>query len=302
MKVTIYGKSANHPRFEEVLMKFATGVIESGDEAFLSYDEEYYPCDVAVIFGSWKDRDDTHHRVKNNIVKNAKNFIVIETPLIGRGPVENVMPDNWFRVGLNGFLADTGDFNNKNKNDARWKIIRKNLGVEIKSYNYNPNGPIIVALQLPGDASLRGASIEKWAFQTVQAIRTQTDRKIIVRTPQLPRQYDEHYINLISKQPNVEFQKGTKDNLVPTLESAYCTVAYSSGFSIDSLIHGCPAIAMSPSNFAYDIVPNKVDNIENITKPNRDQWLYNLSYAQWHMLEMEHGLPWKHLRSLIKLD
>ena len=31
MKVTIYGKSANHPRFEQTLMKFATGVIDSGD-------------------------------------------------------------------------------------------------------------------------------------------------------------------------------------------------------------------------------------------------------------------------------
>ena len=114
MKVTIYGKSANHPRFEQTLMKFATGVIDSGDDAFLSYDEEYYDCDVAVIFGSWKDRDMTHHRVKRNIISKAKKFIVLETPIIGRGPVKDVMDDDWYRIGIGGFLADTGTFHNGN--------------------------------------------------------------------------------------------------------------------------------------------------------------------------------------------
>lgn len=299
MKVTIYGKSANHPRFEQILMKFATGVIESGDEAFLSYDEQYYPCDVAVIFGSWKDRSDTHHRVKNEIIKKAKNFIVLETPLIGRGPVHNVMPDVWYRVGLNGFLNDTGNFNNKHKTWDRWDLIRKSLGVELKAYNdSNKDAPIIVALQLPGDASLRGASIEDWAVHTVQAIRTQSDRKIIVRTPQLERQYKESLIK-VKDFPNVEFQTGTKDNLIPTLESAHCAVTYSSGLAIDALINGCPVVACSPSSFAYDICPNTVDMIDRIKKPNRDQWLFNLSYAQWHESEIERGLPWRHLKQLI---
>lgn len=300
MKVTIYGKSANHPRFEEVLMKFATGVIESGDDAFLSYDDKYYDCDVAVIFGSWKDRDDTHHKVKNEIVSKAKNFIVLETPLIGRQKVENYMSDNWFRIGLNGFLNDTGNFNNKNKNGERWDIVRKNLGLEIKAYNDSHDGPIVVAMQLPGDASLRGQSIEKWALHTVQAIRTQTDRLIIIRTPQIDRHYDDATMRLIEKQPNVKFQKGTFENLKETFDEAMCTVTYSSGFAIDSLLNGCPTIAMSPSNFAYGLVPNKVDNIEHVARPNRDQWLYNLSYAQWHVDEIERGLPWKHLRGLIK--
>jgi hypothetical protein len=299
MKVTIYGKSANHPRFEQLLMKFGTGVIESGDDAFLSYDETYYPCDVAVIFGSWKDRDDTHHRVKNEIIKNAKNFIVLETPLLGRQPVQNVMPDNWYRIGLNGFLADTGHFNNHNKGSERWDIIRKNLNLSIDAYHYNHDGPIVVALQLPGDASLRGASIEKWAARTVQALRTQTDKKIIVRTPQLERQYQQKYIDLIKKQPNVEFQTGTADNLVPTLKKAFCTITYSSGLALDSLINGCPTVAMSPSSFAYGICQNTVDNIDNIKRPSRDQLMYDLSYAQWHESEIERGLPWRHLKQLI---
>jgi len=224
MKVNIYAKSANHPRFEEMLMKFATGVLDSGDDAFFSYDDKYYDCDCAVIFGSWKDRQDTHHKIKNDIVSKAKNFIVVETPLIGRGPVSDVMGDNWYRVGLNGFLADTGNFNNKHKRKDRWDVIRKNLNVELKGYNDWPGEYIIVALQLPGDASLRGASIEKWCRDTCIDIRKVTDMPIVIRTPQLPREYDKKLIKEAINLPDVTLEKGTKENMLPMLEKAHCAV------------------------------------------------------------------------------
>ena len=298
MKVNIYAKSANHPRFEEMLMKFATGVLDAGDEAFFSYDDKYYDCDCAVIFGSWKDRPDTHHKVKNEIVKNAKNFIVVETPLIGRGPVSDVMGDNWYRVGLNGFLADTGNFNNKHKPKDRWDVVRKNLNIELKAYNDYPGEYIVIALQLPGDASLRGASIEKWCLETCQEIRKHTDMPIIIRTPQLVREYRQELKQAL-KVPGVTLEKGTKDNMLPMLEKAHVAVTYSSGFGIDALINGCPVIAMSPSSFVYETCDNTLDKVTNPSRPNRDQLLFNLSYAQWHISEIESGYPWKHLRALI---
>ena len=227
MKVTIYGKSANHPRFEQTLMKFATGVIDSGDDAFLSYDEEYYDCDVAVIFGSWKDRDMTHHNVKRNIISKAKKFIVLETPIIGRGPVKNVMDDDWYRIGIGGFLADTGTFHNgRNHTSERWNKLRKWFDIKLPTYNYRNKQDIVVALQLPQDASLRGASIEKWCRNTCLAIRSQTDKPIVIRLPQLERNWDVEPLEVAKNLPNVSFQMGTKDNLIPTLRSARCTVTY----------------------------------------------------------------------------
>ena len=300
MKVTVYGKSANHPRFEQTLMKFATGVLDSGDDCFLSYDQEYHECDVAVIFGSWKDRDITHHNVKRNIVANAKQFIVLETPLIGRGPVKDVMDDNWYRIGIGGFLADTGTFHDgNNHHHDRWDIIRKHFDIHLPTYDLSKKDDIVVALQLPQDASLRGASIEKWCRDTCMAIRTQTDRRIIIRMPQLERNWDVEPLEVARKLPNVEFQMGTADNLIPTIRNARCTVTYTSGFAVDSLLNGTPTIAMNPGSFAYDIAPHVVDHIDNPDCPSRDQWLYNLSYCQWHIDEIENGLPWRHLRELL---
>ena len=300
MKVTIYGKSANHPRFEQTLMKFATGVIDSGDDAFLSYDEEYYDCDVAVIFGSWKDRDMTHHNIKRKVVSKAKKFIVLETPLIGRGPVKDVMDDNWYRIGIGGFLADTGTFHNgRNHSSARWDILRKHFGIRLPTYDLTNKDNIVVALQLPQDASLRGASIEKWCRDTCLAIRSQTDRPIIVRLPQLQREWDVAPLEIVKNLPKVTFEMGTADNLLSTLHNARCTVTYTSGLAIDSLLNGCPTIATNPGSFAYDVTRNVVDGIDNPFCPPRDQWLYNLAHCQWHVDEIENGLPWRHLKELL---
>ena len=300
MKVTIYGKSANHPRFEQTLMKFGTGVIDSGDDAFLSYDEDYYDCDVAVIFGSWKDRDMTHHNIKRKIVEKAKRFIVLETPIIGRGPVKDVMDDDWYRIGIGGFLADTGTFHNgKNHGSARWDILRKHFGIQLPTYDISKKDNIVVALQLPQDASLRGASIEKWCRDTCLAIRSQTDRPIIVRLPQLERDWDVVPLEIVKNLPNVSFQMGSADNLLSTLQSARCTVTYTSGLAVDSLLNGCPTIAMNPGSFAYDVTKHNVDNIDHPFCPPRDQWLYNLAHCQWHVSEIENGLPWRQLRELL---
>jgi hypothetical protein len=297
MKVVVFTASANAPQFERDLLKFAEGVSLSGDYVCVNSGTEYEDCDVAVFFGSWKNMKARHHEIKNKIVSNAKNFIVMETPLIGRQKVEEAMRDTWYRIGLNGFLADTGEFNNADCDSLRWDKVKSWFNIDLKSWNYKPNGPIILPLQLPTDASLRGASIEKWAYESIVEIRRYTDRPIVVRTPQLDRAFNSPYMEKIRKpMKNVVFQKGTYENLIPTLEAASCTVCYSSGFAIDSLLHGCPTIACSPSSFAYELCQNNPQDVVDLQRPDREQLFYNLSYAQWEAAEIQRGLPWKHLR------
>ena len=292
MNIKVFTKSANDPRFEDMLRKFAKGT-----GADISSANQYEDCDVAVIFGSWKDRSDAHHVIKNDIVKKAKNFIVLETPVIGRGPVTNVMQDNWYRVGLNGFLADDGQYNNKNKDDSRWIEIKEKLGIRVEPYHSGDY--IVVTLQVPGDASLRGIVIEQWAFNTVRTIRQVTKMPIYVRFPQVPKQWREDLLQAISSVKDVYFQTGTKENLLPTLKLAHCTVCYSSTMSVESLINGCPTIAVSPANFAYEIASHNISEIVEPLRPSREQWLHNLAYTTWHVDEIEKGLPWNHLKELI---
>jgi len=299
-RVGIFLDSANDDRFRKLLFNMHWGITECNGDAFVTYGSDMTGTDVAVIFGSWKDRPANWHKCKNTIVSSGKPFVVIETPLIGRGPVTDILQDSWYRIGVNGFLADTGRFFRQNKNYSadRWNKIKHQLGVELKPWRDPQEGNyIVVALQLPGDASLRGIDISKWAAETVQTLRSYTSRPIIVRTPQLDREFDKENILNITRIEGVSLVRGTRENLFTMIDNAYATVTYSSGFGIDSVIRGIPTIAMDPGNFAYSLGNNKLSQINNLVRSSdREQWLYNLSWAQWSHEEIRSGEAWYHIK------
>lgn len=103
MNIGIFLNSSNHERYTEVLMKFAIGMEKFGDspKIITGFNNDYY--DLSIFFGSWKDKKTDHHLARNHIIKNTKNFICIETPIIGRKEVKDVMEDDSFRIGVNGY-------------------------------------------------------------------------------------------------------------------------------------------------------------------------------------------------------
>lgn len=298
MDVNVYIDSANDNKFVKMLSDFTIGAKRSGDN-IRSVKGDYEKADVHVIFGSWKDRDVLHHNVKRSVVEKAKTFVCIETPLVGRKAVKNVGDDVWYRVGVNGFLADTGNFNNKNRPSDRWHKIKKELNVELKPYQ-TAGEYILVTLQVPGDASLRGCVIEEWCWEVCHTIRRYTKRPILIRTSQVPKQFNFELLNkLPDRLDNIAFQEGTKENLIPTLEQCWATVTYSSGMGIDSYINGVPSFTMDKGNFAYSLGNTSLKHIESPNLPNREQWLSNLCYAQWSEHEMQEGKVWNHLKEVL---
>ena len=298
MDVNVYIDSANDNKFVKMLSDFTIGAKRSGDN-IRSVKGDYEKADVHVIFGSWKDRDVLHHNVKRSVVEKAKKFVCIETPLVGRKAVKNVGDDVWYRVGVNGFLADTGNFNNKNRPSDRWHKIKKELNVELKPYQ-TAGEYILVTLQVPGDASLRGCVIEEWCWEVCHTIRRYTKRPILIRTSQVPKQFNFELLNkLPDRLDNIAFQEGTKENLIPTLEQCWATVTYSSGMGIDSYINGVPSFTMDKGNFAYSLGNTSLKHIESPNLPNREQWLSNLCYAQWSEHEMQEGKVWNHLKEVL---
>ena len=301
MRAGIFIKSANDPKFETALHKFSKGIYDSGDEFFVVNEPHYINCDVAVFFGSWKDRNTPWHNTKRSIVQRTKRFIVMETPILGRQPVADVMPDDSYRIGVGGFLHDTGKFNNKNKPIDRWLKIKEKFNIDLEGWNDNFNGPIVIVMQLPGDASLKGANISHWAWAMGDFIRNKIKdkRHIIFRFPQIPREYDQKYIDRCSTIPDSEFIIGTYDNKLPMIKEAYCTVTYSSGMGVESVIAGTPTIACDPANFAFPVSVNDIGQLNYLKRTSRQQWLQDLAYTQWSEDEIEIGEPWRHLKKIL---
>jgi hypothetical protein len=306
MLVKVFLETAGNFEEREILTKFYNGIVNaanSNTQASLDLYNSYSPCDVGVILGSWKPRDKTHHNVRNDIVENVSTFIVIETPLLGR--VVN-QQNTQHRIGINGFLNQSGIFNHGNHKDSRVK----KLGIEWNGWKHDPNGHILLMLQLPGDASLRGINLYEWVDYAINKIRLATDRPIVIRThPAHGIKSSDEFHSLVSSvalsnlKSNVSFSIGRHKSFEDDISGAYCSVAYSSGSSIDSVLHGIPTVAVDPGNFAWDISTNYLDEIETVKLATQDeinQWLNNLSYSQWSPEEMYDGTAWKHLASLIR--
>jgi hypothetical protein len=263
------------------------------------YGEAYRPCDLAVIFGSWKPREKGTHQTRTSVAHNAPQFLVIETPLLNR---HTDRINQYWRIGINGYL----------NRDAVWAQLRptqadqrlQELGIKWNGWHNDTQGHIVIALQLPGDASLRGQDINEWAFDTVQRLRTVCDRPIVVRCHPLvsDRGFQDHNELagkiLMAGIDHIRFSDGAVVPWSQDLNGAYCTVTYTSGMAIDSVMAGIPTIACDEGNFAWGISSNEIEEVRDVRRASRseiEQWLRFLSGCQWNIDEMRNGTAWQHL-------
>jgi hypothetical protein len=102
---------------------------------------------------------------------------------------------------------------------------------------------------------------------------------------------------VIKKQKRVEWVAHKDQRPLETdLNEAWCTVTYTSGVGVDSILAGIPVVGCHPGNFAYPL-SSTIKNIEQPIMPNRQQWCADIAYVQWSLDEIRQGKPWNHLKS-----
>ena len=255
--------------------------------------------DLAVIFGSAKDREALHHIVRSSVIKNARNYIVIETPLLNRSIVK-ASNHSYYRTGLNGFLQDDGEFNLNNLTKCRLTTLNINTS-PFKDYS---EGNLLILCQLPGDASLRHSDHGEWLMETISRIRDITDRQICIRFhPAMSEKGHENFFKDIGKivfenHNNIVWSDGKSSSLQSDFDNAGLCITYSSGSAIDAVIAGIPTIAVDAGNFAYPISSKTIDCINAPyipTEEEREEWLIKLAHCQWNRSEMVEGDAFGHL-------
>lgn len=311
MIIKIFLNSIGHYYQHEMLTKFAEGIAKRNpeDTVIMDLGDEYSHCDVAIIFGSWKERDKGHHIVRSSVANRAKCFVVIETPLVGRKVNEE---NKYWRVGVDGFLNNQGHFILKSMKSKCTGNRFTKLGLDnFEGWKNDPNGHILLMLQLPGDASLRRTNIYNWAEEVIYQIRSRSNKRIIVRPHPLAnvKDGDEFYsffYKLIkSGHQKIEFSEPKAVPLSQDLNGAYCSISFSSGSSIDSIMSGIPTIACDPGNFAWDISSRYIDQLDELVKVQNktvEQWLWDLSWYQWTSQEMRTGECWEHIRPICEAN
>jgi hypothetical protein len=265
------------------------------------YAEGYTECDVAVFFGSWKAREKNHHMTRSSVAGSSRCFVCIETPLLNR--VTNILNTQW-RTGINGFLCQSATWPDYNQGVGQQRL--GNLGIGgWQGWRNDPNGHILLALQLPGDASLRGVDVNEWAFNAIKEIRKVSQRPIVVRNHPLSsgRAMADHeslarQVLMHNNITGIKFSDGAMVPWKDDLQGAYCTVTYTSGLAIDSVLSGIPTVACDNGNFAWPFSSHYLEEIERLKLADSNTvntWLQHLSQCQYSVEEMQSGTAWSSL-------
>lgn len=275
----------------------------------LSYDVEPKSCDIAIQFGSAKPREQEHHVVRQNLSKKAQNLIFIETPLLGRKIVDRTKHE-YYRVGFNGFLQQSGIFvpDDKDLDPSRLNKFKEDFEIGFPGWKNHNEGAILILMQLPGDASLRGQDHAEWLVDVVEKIRKISDREIIIRLH--PSTSDKSKRDLfaglhslfIQNYKNITWSQSWEVPLAEDFKKSGIAISYSSGSSIDAVLAGVPTISTDIGNMAYPVSGHLVEQITDPILPTAkqiDDWLLNLAYSQWNVEEMLSGRVWEHMLDII---
>jgi len=271
----------------------------------LNYDERIRgKYDLGVMFGSWKpDRSNLHHKVRCGVADQGSHFLCIETQLLGRKMFQE---SEYHRIGIDGFMNEAAVFGLEQQypNDRFAK-----LDLNYNGWKRSRGDKIVVALQLPGDASLRSMDINEWAIWTLERIRKESDRPIEVRLhPGVSQKGVDSHLKLMQWQsfnnlPDVKFVQGSELPWEEHILDAHCVVAFTSGLSIDAVLNGIPVVACDPGNFAWSISSKNAQQAETpfmAKEEDVQDWLNTLAYCQWSKEEMESGEAWVHLKPAVE--
>ena len=294
--IYVYERSAVAECDRQLLRDFQQKIPDSK----MTTSEIYQSCDIAVMFGSWKKLSKKdykwarapHHILKDDIVKQhgRKPIIIIETPLLGRTIGRR---HNYYRVGLNHYLNNLAEFNNKDCKPDRFN----KLGLSIKPWRTNGEHILVLGQNL-NDASLLGADMDLWVTTTIRHLLRITKRPIVFRDhPENSNKIREVISRNFHDTKQVEYDENM--TIRDSLQNAHCCVAYTSGSSLDAILDGVPVIPTSQYNFVWEISSHSINDIENPKLGEREQLLYNLAYAQWSVQEIQKGKPWDHLYEYI---
>lgn len=282
---------------------------KNGVGLVLEYDANIGACDVAIQFGAAKDRAADHHLARQNIKQHARNIVYIETPVIGR-QINNKNDYAYYRIGINGFLNDQGLYHSTKIDGTRCLQVRQDLGVpEFPGWQDHTRDGILILLQLPGDASLRGQSLAEWLMDTVENLRSKTKRSIVIRlhptmsAKSLAEFMAELAPMIVKNHADIRWSHGAERSLKDDLKKSGVAITYASGSAVDAVLQGVPMIACDSGCLAWPVSAHHLDDFEDLKPVPANEvtrWIDALCMSQWTAVEMRQGCVWQHYQPIIE--
>ena len=253
----------------------------------------------------------THCNIYNYIKKQKKKILVLEQPVFRKNLSLNNINNFYFRLGLWHYAYNHGDFKNSNSPRDRWDLIQKEQDIEIKPWK-NTGDYILILLQNPIDTSLNSLiqkykTYAKWLDTVVTEIRNFTNEHILIRKHPgfIKTGRFDNLKFLLEKYKNISFSQNYGggnitnggSNLYKDLSNARLVVGYNSNSLVEAVCEGVPTVTLSEEGFSYPVSYKQINKniLNNKCDIDRTQWLYDCSYAQWKMSEINQGIAQERL-------
>lgn len=232
---------------------------------------------------------------KGRVTSVEETFSNTTIPVAWSGVGHGALYQHILKSNLDYYYIDTGYFGNhktklykritKNGLNNNSKIIHRSSDrlekINLDRTQYKRGNGILI---IPPDQKVLNCwspntNVKDWISQTVEQIKTFTNRPITVRE------------RIISRTERVNYNKFT-DALQ---QDVYTTVVWSSNCAVESVMHGIPVVNVGPTATTmispYSI--NSIDHIPDLDKELVELWLRHLSYSQFTDEEMISGLAWE---------
>lgn len=231
------------------------------------------------------------------VYRKASNYLHIDHAYFLAGHKHT--DESWYRVSKNGInMKDI----TKHYPEDRFNTYFKHH-VNIKPWSLNTKGHILVLPPTQPTAWYTGD--EDWLDNTLEWLKSVTDRKVIVRYKPPVTYVDEYGFPV----DNLKFEKEFREleplirqtTFEEDLEDAYCVVAYNSGAVVKATLEGVPVFSTENSP-ATPVAFNwkDIENHEELKQePNRQQYFNALSYHQFMLGEMKNGEAWRLIRKWV---
>ncbi len=231
------------------------------------------------------------------------NYNDSSEPIVLRGILKHKIMKQCWEDGRTFYYVDTGYFGNEKTKDNPngWKfwhrIVKNDLQhgeiisrpddrfrrFEKKFHPWKKSGKkILVAAPDEKPCKFYGIEKDNWVKETVETLKKNTDRPIVVRDRAKSR-----------------LERITRNTLQQALDDdVFALVTYNSVAAVESIFYGIPAFTLAPTNAASPVALQDLSKIETPYYPDQDKlyaWGCHLAYGQFHINEMKNGSALKML-------
>lgn len=238
-----------------------------------------------IVMWSWLLGIYGRDAIYNHYKKTNAKFLILEVGALKRNT-------SW-KVAINGINRDA-DFGNQIVDDNRLALFN------LVPYPWRQEGEhIIVCGQNEKSIAWNQGNMKDWAEKMIDWIRSQTDRPIWFRPhPRFQVNFNDSKERkiFVSTPKKIKLVGSTDEvDFTQALTRAHAVVNYNSNPAIESVLAGVP-VYVDQSSLCWDVGNPILSDVNNPARPDRTEWLKQISYTEWLVEEIRQGLPWKRLK------